>query len=87
MLTTNYSTSLILTAANVIDGGKPFSEVPAASQPAVAELMKTLGADASTADETTPTVAQVGVVNTQPIVESDDKEDTIDLVKGTKEEA
>lgn len=35
--------------------------------------------------ETTPAVNQGGVVNTQPIVESDDKEATIDLVKGTKE--
>lgn len=31
-----------------------------------------------------PAVNQGGVVNTQPIVESDDKEATIDLVKGTK---
>lgn len=40
MLKTDYSTAVILMAANVLDGGKQLSDVPSAFQDNVAELIK-----------------------------------------------
>lgn len=45
MLNKNYSTPVLLFAANVIDGGKKIDEVPAMFKDDVAELIKTVAGD------------------------------------------
>lgn len=52
MLKTNYSTAVILMAANVLDGGKQLSDVPSAFQASVSELI-----EASTAKPAEPSTA------------------------------
>ncbi|MCT2881903.1 CD1375 family protein [Lentilactobacillus buchneri] len=57
MLNKNYSTTAILFAANVIDGGKQLSDVPASFKADVQELIKTMVGDTKPVQAAAP-VAQ-----------------------------
>lgn len=53
MLNKNYTTAVILFAANVIDGGKKIDEVPASFKNDVQDLIKTVAGDTTTTKTTT----------------------------------
>ncbi|GEP72050.1 hypothetical protein FD12_GL001375 [Lentilactobacillus rapi DSM 19907 = JCM 15042] len=62
MLNKNYSTPVLLFAANVIDGGKKIEEVPAMFKDDVAALIKTVAGDVPATDTATKSAGS----STQP---------------------